>query len=76
MRAIDVDSFAELPSDDALDVENEDMHIQAISNLEGQRLGRSYAAEFQRLADCIDFTLIEEHRTFNLAMNEKPEEYR
>ncbi len=55
MQAIDVDSLFELLSEYALDVEDEEMCYQAISNWERQRLGRSNPAEFERLVDCIDF---------------------
>ncbi len=76
MRAIDVDSLAELLSIDVLDVDDEEMRFQAISNWEGQRIGRSNPSEFERLVDCIDWTIIPDQRLFNITANEQRQEYR
>ncbi len=76
MRAIDVDSLAELLLEDDLDVEDEEMRFQAISNWEEQRLGHSNTSELERLVDRIDWTLIPEQRLFNITANEQRGEYR
>ncbi len=75
-QALDGDDFAELISDDSLNMISEEEKCRAIIEWHKHRGARTDVAEFRRLMEYIDWTLIPEQSMFNIALAESEHAFR